>query len=134
MKRNSTIALFFVVFFLYSCAKVDKEPPIISFLEVNGKTDEVIYIGIPKLSIEYEVFDNEFVVDSKIKIVENANLDSGYFYIHIQSINANAYTGSLNVTLPDSIFQLKHQLTVSIDAFDDSGNQATQLNTIIKFR
>jgi len=134
MRVIPSIALLLILLLNYSCVEIDKIPPTISFLEVNGKSGETIYIGIPDLTIEYEVSDNEFVVDSKIKIVENANLDSGYFYLNIQSLGVGSYNGKFTITLPDSIFDLKPPLTISVDAFDDTGNQASQIKSIIKFR
>jgi len=134
MKRIAIIALITIALLIYSCAEIDKIAPIISSLEVNGKSGETIYIGVPNLTIEYEVSDNEFVVDSKIKIVEDANLDSGYFYLNIQSLGVGRYEGMLTVTIPDSVFQLSTPLTISIDAFDDSGNQAIQVKSTIIFK
>ena len=134
MKRIAIIALLAIALLIYSCAEIDKIAPIISSLEVNGKSGETIYIGVPNLTIEYEVSDNEFVVDSKIKIVEDANLDSGYFYLNIQSLGVGRYEGMLMVTIPDSVFQLSTPLTISIDAFDDSGNQAIQVKSTIIFK
>lgn len=134
MKRISTIVVIAVGLLVTSCAEIDKIAPIISSLEINGQSGDTVYIGVPNLTIEYEVSDNEFLVDSKIKIVENANLDSGYFYLNIQGLGVGSYEGMISVTIPDSVIQLSTPLTVSIDAFDDSGNQATQVKSIIIFK
>jgi hypothetical protein len=127
------LSLLFVLLF-YSCTKVDKIKPIVSLLEVNGKSGEIIYVGVPKLIIDYEVSDDILVVDSKIKLFETNNTDSGYISLNIQSLNTSYYRGVITIIIPDSIFDLSIPLTISIDGFDDSGNQADQLKSTIKYR
>ena len=66
--------------------------------------------------------------------MEQGNLDSGFFYLSIESVNSNSYSGLKTVMIPDSVATDSTYLKVSVDAYDDSGNQASPLTKIINFQ
>lgn len=134
MKWTYYILTIFLIIGVYSCNKVDRTPPEIESFKINGLELDTIYLGPGILDITYEVSDNEMVVDSKIKIIELANIDSGYFYLNIQKIQLNRYSGSDLVIVPDSVRVDSYKFEVTIDAFDDSGNQAIQKKILVNFK
>lgn len=134
MKYSSVIILSFLLCLLYSCARVDNNLPYISGLKVNGEGTDTIYLLEGDLNVDYLISDDELIVDSKVKLVQNDNLDSGFIFLSIVSVNSKDYTGNEEIIVPDSIKKHSKLFTLSVDAFDDSGNQAYQLSKLIHFK
>lgn len=134
MNRKVLILILLSLLTFSSCKKVDRNKPFISSIKVNGDASDTVFTLEQSLSISYEVSDDVMIVDTKLKLVEQGNLDSGFFYLAIEPVNSNNYSGLNTVTIPDSVATDSTYLKVSVDAYDNSGNQATQLSKIINFQ
>lgn len=133
---NSRFYIYTIVLTLFfaSCIKVDRNIPYISTLKVNGQGSDTIYVVDGTLYVNFEVSDDVLLIDTKLKLVELANLDSGFYYLNIQNIDAKNYTGEEIIMVPDSIKEHSKLFKLSVDAFDDSGNRANQLSKLINFK
>lgn len=118
----------------FSCAKEDNNRPYISGLKVNDIGTDTVYLVNGDLNVNYEISDDEIVVESKIKLVQEDNLDSGFFFLSFAQVNAKNYSGSQYIFVPDSIKKHSKLFELSIDAYDDSGNEAYQLTKLINFK
>ncbi len=123
-----------LLFMIQSCAKIDKIRPSINSLFVNDHSGDTVYIGPGILLINYEITDNELIQSNKLKLLEQTTNDTAFFYLFIEDVNSNTYNKEITVIVPDSIKAISKFFTLTIDAFDDSGNQALQKKTIINFK
>ena len=134
MRSVSYISLLLLFLLGTSCLKIDNNRPYISGLKVNDIGTDTVYIVNGDLTISYQVSDDVTVVDTKIDMVQQDNLDSGFFYLSILSVNAKDYVVNDNVVVPDSVKKDSKLFKISVNAFDDSGNQALQVSKIINFK
>ena len=122
------------IVFIFSCQKIDKIGPVVETLSVNGIFEDTIYLAPLEIYVEYEVTDDELVVDTRIRIIELANPDSGFFYLDITRANSDYFKGSNKLSIPDSILQVSKLYSLTIDAYDPSGNQAIQKKSLLHFK
>lgn len=134
MNFSKLIIASFIISLAFSCAKIDNNRPYISSVKVNGVGTDTIYVVDGDLDIDYLVSDDELIVDSKIKFVQNDNLDSGFFYLSIVNVDSKSYSGNELITVPDSIKKHSKLFTLTVDAYDNSGNTANQLSKVIHFK
>jgi hypothetical protein len=134
MRKARVFILIAGLLAVFSCAKVDRNKPFIASLKINGDAGDTIYTGKLTLNISYEITDDVMIVDSRLKMVQQDDLDSGFFYLNITSVNARTYSGNATIIVPDSVTVDSKLFKLSIDAFDDSGNQADPIYKIINFK
>ena len=134
MNFRKLIIASFILSFAFSCAKIDNNRPYISSVKVNGVGTDTIYLVDGTLDIVYLISDDELIVDSKIKFVQNDNLDSGFFFLSIAQVNAKNLTGNEVIVVPDTVKKHSKLFTLTVDAYDNSGNTANQLSKVIHFK
>jgi hypothetical protein len=134
MRPYSFIISILFVLLLNSCIEVDKTRPYISGLKINGLSGDTVYTGIGDLDITYSISDNITIKESRVKVQQQDNLDSGFFYLAIQAVNAKYFDGQNAVSIPDSIRSDSKLFKVSIDAYDTYGNQAFPVVSVINFK
>ena len=134
MNKAKCFVVLIGLFVLYSCAKIDRNKPFIASLKVNGDASDTVYTGELTLNISYEITDDELIVESRLKMVQQDDLDSGFFYLNISSINAKSYSGNAIIIVPDSVTVDSKLFKLSIDAYDSSGNTADPVYQIINFK
>ena len=133
--KNVVYILSSVLFLaMLSCAKQDKNLPYISTVKINNLGTDTVYLVQGTFEVDYQVSDDELVVDSRIRITENANPDSGFFYLNIQRINSNNYNGFDLIVVPDSVKEDSKLYLLTVDAYDNSGNEALQWEKTIYFK
>ena len=133
--KNVVYILSSVLFIaMLSCAKQDKNLPYISTVKINNLGTDTVYLVQGTFEVDYQVSDDELVVDSRIRITENANPDSGFFYLNIQRINSNNYNGFDLIVVPDSVKEDSKLYLLTVDAYDNSGNEALQWEKTIYFK
>jgi len=134
MKRVSYLYVLLMAMMLASCIKIDNNLPYITGVKVNGFATDTIYLVNGDLDVSYQVSDDVMVVDSKVTMVQQDNLDSGFFYLSIVSIDAKIYNGSEAFVVPDSVKKDSKLFKISVNAFDNSGNKAASVSKIINFK
>lgn len=134
MRKARVFILIAGILAVFSCAKVDRNKPFIASLKINGDASDTVYTGKLTLNISYEITDDVMVVDSRLKMVQQDDLDSGFFYLNITSVNARNYSGNATIIVPDSVTQDSKLFKLSIDAYDNSGNTADPVYQIINFK
>ena len=124
----------FILIMLWSCAKIDRISPTINFSQINEQSTDTVYIGPGTLFINYEITDNELIQSNKLRLVEQTSNDSPYTYLYIEDVYSAIYNKEITIVVPDSVKEMSKFFTLTIDAFDDSGNRAVQKKTIINFK
>jgi hypothetical protein len=134
MKRTSYLLVALMMMLLASCLKIDNNLPYISGVTVNGYAADTIYLVNGDLNVTYQISDDVMVVDSKVTMVQQDNLDSGFFYLSIVSVDANYFSGNDAIVVPDSVKEDSKLFKISVNAFDNSGNKAASVSKIINFK
>ena len=135
MKNGFRIVISIIALSLASCAKIDRIPPEIVSLKINGfEVSDTTYVGSGSFLVNYEITDKELVQACKFNLKEQVNHDSAFAYLLIKEINASQFIDAVSMTVPDSVKQNSKFFSLTLNAFDNSGNQAKQRKTIINFK
>ena len=128
--------LFFLIALitLASCARIDNTRPTINQMLINTIEADSIGLANGDITVTYLVSDNEEIVDSRVRCMQLNSGDSGFVFLDIRNVNAGSYSGEVNFSIPDSIQEPLTYFNITVDAFDNSANQAIQRSTIIFFK
>lgn len=135
MKNGFHIVIILIVFSMASCAKIDRIPPEINSLKINGiEVSDTTYLGSGTFIVNYMISDKELVQSCKFNLKEQVNHDSAFSYLLIKEINSNQFIDEVTMYVPDSVKLNSKFFSLTLNAFDNSGNQAKQRKTIINFK
>ena len=133
MKNGFSIIIILIVFSIASCAKIDRQRPVINWVKVNGIDADSLFLSNGTFSVNYNITDNELIQSCRIYLQEQVNNDSAFYSLVIKDVNTNSFTDELIMVVPDSVILDSNYFSLKVDAFDNSGNQAIQRKLIINF-